>query len=57
MAELAVGNAHEAFLPSGGLRDPALATGLRDAVAELVDAHLGRELELVSLAGRGSACA
>ena len=38
-AELAVGNAHEAFLPTGGLRDPALATGLRDAVAALVAPH------------------
>jgi hypothetical protein len=27
-AELAVGAAHEAFLPSGALRDPNLATGL-----------------------------
>ena len=55
--ELVVSAAQEAFLPSGGLRDPGLATGLRYVVAELVDAHLGRELELVSLAGRGSACA
>jgi chromate reductase, NAD(P)H dehydrogenase (quinone) len=43
--ELAVGAAQEAFLPSGALRDPGLATGLRYVVAELVDAHLGRELE------------
>ena len=26
-AELAVGGAHDAFLPSGALRDPVLATG------------------------------
>jgi chromate reductase, NAD(P)H dehydrogenase (quinone) len=37
-AELAVGGAHHAFLPSGALRDPDLATGLRDVVAALVDA-------------------
>jgi chromate reductase len=37
-AELAVGGAHDAFLPSGALRDPDLATGLRDVVAALVDA-------------------
>ena len=37
-AELAVGGAHHAFLPSGALRDPDLATGLRDLVAALVDA-------------------
>jgi hypothetical protein len=36
-AELAVGGAHEAFLPSGALRDPGFATGLRDVVAALVD--------------------
>lgn len=35
-AELAVGGAHEAFSPSGGLRDPSLARRLRDVVAELV---------------------
>jgi chromate reductase len=35
-AELAVGGAHHAFLPSGALRDPDLATGLRDLVAALV---------------------
>ena len=33
---LAVGSAQEAFLPSGALRDPGLAAGLRDAVAALV---------------------
>ena len=48
--ELAVGAAQEAFLPSGGLRDPGLATGLRYVVAELVDAHLGRELGLTTSA-------
>ncbi|MEA2146697.1 MAG: hypothetical protein QOG59_2284 [Solirubrobacteraceae bacterium] len=37
-AELAVGSAQDAFLPSGALRDPGLATGLRDVVAALVDA-------------------
>jgi chromate reductase len=35
-AELSVGGAHDAFLPSGALRDPALATGLRDVVTALV---------------------
>jgi chromate reductase, NAD(P)H dehydrogenase (quinone) len=39
-AELAVGIAHDAFLPSGALRDPALASGLRDVVAALADDHL-----------------
>jgi chromate reductase, NAD(P)H dehydrogenase (quinone) len=34
-AELAVGGAHDAFLPSGALRDPGLATRLRDVVAAL----------------------
>jgi chromate reductase len=38
-AELAVGGAHEAFLPSGALRDPALAAGLRDVVEALADAQ------------------
>jgi chromate reductase len=37
-AELAVGSAHDAFLPSGALRDPVLATGLRDVVDALVAA-------------------
>jgi chromate reductase, NAD(P)H dehydrogenase (quinone) len=41
-AELAVGSAHDAFLPSGALRDPALATGLRDVVAALLDAERER---------------
>jgi chromate reductase len=35
-AELAVGSAQDAFLPSGALRDPALAAGLRDVVDALV---------------------
>jgi chromate reductase len=38
-AELVVGGAHEAFLPSGELRDPGLAAGLRDLVAALVGAR------------------
>jgi chromate reductase, NAD(P)H dehydrogenase (quinone) len=38
-AQLAVGGAHDAFLPSGALRDPGLATGLRDVVAALVEAQ------------------
>jgi hypothetical protein len=38
-ADLAVGGAHAAFLPSGELRDPGLATGLRDLVAALVAAR------------------
>jgi chromate reductase len=38
-AELAVGSAHDAFLPSGALRDPAHATGLRSVVAALVEAR------------------
>jgi chromate reductase len=46
-AELAVGATHEAFLPSGVLRDQGLATGLRVVVSALVDALLGREFELV----------
>ena len=37
-AELAVGSAQHAFLPSGALRDPGLATRLREVVAALVDA-------------------
>ena len=37
-AELAVGSAQGAFLPSGALRDPGLATGLRSVVGALVDA-------------------
>ena len=45
-AELAIGSAHDAFLPSGALRDPGLATGLRDVVAALVDAQAERESEL-----------
>jgi len=36
-AELTVGGAHHAFLPSGALRDPDLAAGLRDVVAALVE--------------------
>jgi chromate reductase len=43
-AGLAVGGAHDAFLPSGALRDPALAAGLRDVVAALVDARPERAL-------------
>jgi chromate reductase, NAD(P)H dehydrogenase (quinone) len=39
-AELAVAGAHEVFLSSGALRDPALATGLRDVVAALAGAQL-----------------
>jgi chromate reductase, NAD(P)H dehydrogenase (quinone) len=46
-AELAVGSAPDAFLPSGALRDPALAAGLRDVVAALVDAQPERQPELV----------
>ncbi len=34
-AELAVANAADAFLPSGALRDPSLAAGLRDVAAAL----------------------
>jgi chromate reductase len=45
-ADLAVGSAHDAFLPSGALRDPGLATGLRDVVAALVDAQPERESEM-----------
>ena len=41
-----------AFLASGALRDPGLATGLRDVVAALVDAQPEREPEL---AGRAAA--
>jgi hypothetical protein len=49
-AELAVGGAYEALLPSGALRDPGLATGLRDVVAALVDAQPEREPELAGRA-------
>jgi chromate reductase, NAD(P)H dehydrogenase (quinone) len=49
-AELAVGGAHDAFLPSGALRDPGLASGLCDVVATLVDAQPERESELASRA-------
>jgi chromate reductase len=48
-AELAVGGAHDAFLPSGELRDPGLATSLRDLVAALVGARPERERELPEL--------
>jgi chromate reductase len=41
-ADLAVGGAHAAFLPSGELRDPALATALRDLVAALVGSGFTR---------------
>lgn len=50
-AELAGGGAHEVFLPSGAPRDPGLATGLRDVMASLVDAQMGREPELAGLGG------
>jgi chromate reductase len=40
--ELAVGAAHDAFLPSGALRDPDFAAGLGDVVAALLDARPGR---------------
>jgi chromate reductase, NAD(P)H dehydrogenase (quinone) len=43
-AELAVGGAHDAFLPSGELRDPALAARLRHVVAALVAAQPERAL-------------
>jgi tetraacyldisaccharide-1-P 4'-kinase len=49
-AELAVGSAHEAFLPSGALRDPDLATRLRDVVAALVNSQPEREPELAGRA-------
>jgi chromate reductase len=48
-AALAVGGAHDAFLPSGELRDPGLATGLRDLMAALVGARPERERELREL--------
>jgi chromate reductase len=38
-AELVVGGAGDAFLPSGELRDPGLATGLRDLLAALLGAR------------------
>ncbi len=41
-AELAVGRAQDAFLPSGALRDPGLATGLREVVAALLDTKPAR---------------
>jgi chromate reductase len=56
-AELAVGGAHEAFLPSGALRDPGLATGLRDVVAALVDAQPEREPEPAGRAVAQQGCA
>jgi chromate reductase, NAD(P)H dehydrogenase (quinone) len=36
-AELAVGGAHDAFLPSGALRDPELERRLHEVVTALVD--------------------
>ena len=51
-AELAVGGAHDAFLPSGAPRDPGHATGLRDVVAALVDTQPDRKPERD---GRGGA--
>jgi chromate reductase, NAD(P)H dehydrogenase (quinone) len=51
-AELAVGSAHEAFLPSGALRDPRLAVRLRDVVAAVVDAAPAGEPELAGSAPR-----
>jgi chromate reductase, NAD(P)H dehydrogenase (quinone) len=36
-AELAVGEAHDAFLPSGALRDPELERRLREVVTALLD--------------------
>jgi chromate reductase len=39
-AELAVGTAHEAFLPSGALRDPLLAAGLDEVVEALAQVPL-----------------
>jgi chromate reductase len=50
-AELAVPEAHHAFLPSGALRDPRLAAGLRDVVAALLGARPGEP----GLAGRMAA--
>jgi hypothetical protein len=47
---LAVGGAHEAFLPSGALREPDLATSLGNVVAALVDAQPEREPELAGVA-------
>ena len=47
-AEFAAGSAQEAFLPSGALRDPDLASGLRDLVAAIVDARPEWEPELPS---------
>jgi chromate reductase len=49
-AELTVGGAHDAFLPSGALRDPRLAAGVRDVVAALVNAQPDREPELAARA-------
>jgi chromate reductase, NAD(P)H dehydrogenase (quinone) len=34
-AALAVGSAHDAFLPSGALRDPDLAAGLREVSVQI----------------------
>src|SRR3954449_13093578 len=39
----AVGSAHDAFLPSGALRDPSLAAGLRDVVSALSSSNLYRK--------------
>jgi chromate reductase, NAD(P)H dehydrogenase (quinone) len=49
-AELAVGSAHEAFLPSGALRDPRHAVRLRDVVAAVVDAGRAAEPEVAGSA-------
>jgi chromate reductase len=50
-AELAVRGARDAFLPSGALGDPDLATGLHEAVAALVGALPERAPELAGRAG------
>ena len=49
-AELTVGGSDDAFLPSGALRDPRLATGLRDVVAALINAQPEREPDLADRA-------
>jgi chromate reductase len=50
-AQLAIGSAQDAFEPSGALRDPGLATDLRDVVAALVEAQPDREPELAGRRG------
>jgi chromate reductase len=48
--ELAVSGSQHAFLPTGALRDPRLAAGLRDVVAALVSAQPEHEPDVAARA-------